>query len=486
MKSLFARGALAALVLASSVGCVRETETAEGNADEGALTNVDGDRRDPASAAGDRVGATSEVWGRKIALHISDRDNMAWGSIDNGTSDDQVWLDRSFDGGIGWGGGSKVGITDIPSGGRSWRTMMYNIDDPGRHGVGAVRACGKAHDRGEVTCTPWFRSTVNAGTRLDAAATALMQFYDFGDGLWRDAGWWNSANALTALIDYSQATGSTTYRYAIGRTFDENKRHNFFETNFTNEFMDDTGWWGLAWVRAFDLTGEQRYLDMAKKDADYMWSYKDDTCGGGVWWKKDRKYKNAITNELFIKLAAAIHNRVPGDTQYLSRAQEDWRWFAASGMINGQAMINDGLDNCRNNNGETWTYNQGVILGALVELNRATGDASYLEQAQKLADASTVNQRLNPGGVLREPCEDNADACGGDGVSFKGIYVRNLGELDRALPSHPYHPYLARQAEALDKYRTTLDQYGVRWGRPVDKIDPHRQQSALDALTAAR
>ena len=61
---------------------------------------------------------------------------------------------------------------------------------------------------------------------------------------------------------------------------------------------------------------------MAKKDADYIYSFKDDKCGGGVWWSKEKKYKNAITNELFIKLAAAIHNRAPGDTKYLAQATE--------------------------------------------------------------------------------------------------------------------------------------------------------------------
>ena len=35
----------------------------------------------------------------------------------------------------------------------------------------------------------------------------------------------------------------------------------------------------------------------------------DDTCGGGIWWKKDRHYKNAIANELI-----SFHGRQPGES----------------------------------------------------------------------------------------------------------------------------------------------------------------------------
>ena len=82
--------------------------------------------------------------------------------------------------------------------------------------------------------------------------------------------------------------------------------------NFTNEYIDDTGWWGLAWVRAYDLTKDHKYLEMAKFDANYMYSYHDTKCGGGLYWKIDKKVKNAIPNELFIKLSASLHNRISG------------------------------------------------------------------------------------------------------------------------------------------------------------------------------
>jgi len=41
------------------------------------------------------------------------------------------------------------------------------------------------------------------------------------------------------------------------------------------------------------------------------------SCGGLVWWDWERTYKNAVTIGLYIRLTAALHNRLPGDTSWL-------------------------------------------------------------------------------------------------------------------------------------------------------------------------
>lgn len=365
------------------------------------VCNIHCDDRDPQLvSAGVRTPVAVTLFGREITLKISDADNMAYGEIANGDPGDEVWLDRSFDGGVSQDG-SRLGNIAIPSELRGCRTNLYNIDNPGHFqnlGIGAMRSCGKANDRPDIACTSWARSTVNAERPIDAAATALMQFYD-SRGLWKTTGWWNAANALTSIIDYTKYTGINTYLYAIDSTFEKNK--NAGGGSFRNEYIDDTLWWGLAWVLAYDVTGNSKYLDMAKIDADYSYGYKDDVCGGGLWWNTERGYKNAIPNELFIKLAAALHNRIQGDTKYLNQAVEVWTWFRASGMFNSDNLINDGLDsNCNNNGQVTWSYNQGVVIGGLVELFKATGNQNYITEAKSIADAVLRSPQLNPNEVL--------------------------------------------------------------------------------------
>ncbi|WP_194898423.1 glycoside hydrolase family 76 protein [Catenulispora pinisilvae] len=442
------------------------------------------DARDPALSTVDRQPVSTSIYSRSIVLHSDDNDDMMWASIDNGNPGDEVWMDRSFDGGQTWSSGSKIGDTTVPSGDRGWRTLMYNNDDWNNLGVGAMRACGKAGDRAEIACTPWARTTWNAADRRRAAATAEMMFYNTSTGLFNTTGWWNSANALTAVIDNIRATGMNSYEYAVSTTYNDNI--NAQGGNFTNAYIDDTGWWGLAWVDAYDLTGDSRYLATAETDANYMAQYWDSTCGGGVWWSTAKTYKNAIPNELYLRLTAALHNRVAGDTVYLQRAQAEWNWFQASGMINGSHLINDGLTSgCANNGQPTYTYNQGVILGGLTELYKATGDSSLLTSATALADASTTSTALNPNGVLTDPGEPGTNG-GGDGPSFKGAYVRGLSYLNTTLSNHPYSAYLTSQVNsAYQNDRDALDQYGYHWAGPLDSIDAARQQSALDLLNAA-
>ena len=107
-----------------------------------------------------------------------------------------------------------------------------------------------------------------------------------------------------------QVTGDRSYLEVIEPTFTAAQRRH---AGFINEFFDDNEWWALAWVAAYDLTGDGRYLAAARTVFAHNLGGWDSTCGGGLWWNEDRRYKNAITNELFLTLAALLHQRVPGD-----------------------------------------------------------------------------------------------------------------------------------------------------------------------------
>src|SRR5215469_4352902 len=279
-----------------------------------------------------------------------------------------------------------------------------------------------------------------------ASMISLFRSYDPDTGL-IGTHWWQSAVALSAVETYAQTTGDTSYDSVIARAFAVNK-----SGKFENSSDDDTAWWALAWLQAYDLTHVSSYLSMAETEANYIHRTWDNTCGGGVWWQRSpRAYKNAISNELFLELTAWLHNRIKGDTKYLRWAQAEWSWLDQSGMINSSNLVNDGLDDtCGNNAGVTWTYNQGVILAGLAQLYQATGDPSLLKRAEQLARAAI--SQLTVRGVLAEPCEHTACAImlDNDTLAFKGIFVRDLKVLAVTARTSEFNAFFVKQARLLD------------------------------------
>ncbi|MDQ2949973.1 MAG: glycoside hydrolase family 76 protein [Acidobacteriota bacterium] len=317
-----------------------------------------------------------------------------------------------------------------------------------------------------------------------AGLKTLQAWYVPETGLWQTTNWWNAANGVTMIVDYSKLSGSAEFRPVIANTFERNSHGKF--PNFLNEYWDDEGWWALAWAGAYELTHEARYLEMADQIFADMTKGWDDTCGGGIWWRKDKRYKNAIANELFLSVAANLANLTKEPKQratYLDWAQREWLWFLASGMINAENLVNDGLDSaCHNNHRNTWTYNQGVILGGLSTLAKQTGEAKLLDRAHYIASAA-ISQLADKDGILHDTCEPSR--CGNDAVQFKGIFVRNLATLNAAAPDAKFRSFLQANAEKIWQVGDPDHRFGVVWSGPSEVKNAATQISALDALVAA-
>jgi predicted alpha-1,6-mannanase (GH76 family) len=321
--------------------------------------------------------------------------------------------------------------------------------------------------------------------RAQLAIKTLQSWYDKQTGLYRTTGWWNSANAITTLADYSRAAHTRKFNAVFRNTF---KAAQKTSPGFINQYYDDEGWWALAWIDAYDITHHRPYLNMAQSIFANMAGGWSSTCSGGIWWSKKRSYKNAIANELFLSVAAHLANRAATPQQqtvYLAWANREWQWFLHSGMINSHRLINDGLDaHCRNNGRTTWTYNQGVILGALAELDRANHDPSLLAEAHNIASAALADPALvDRHGILHEPCELK---CGADASQFKGIFIRNLSELDQVAPSPAWQSFILANAQSIWSGAQPPGYHlGLVWSGPYTPANASTQSSAADALVAA-
>lgn len=355
--------------------------------------------------------------------------------------------------------------------------------------------------------------------RAVAAARTLQQWYNRTTGLWETTGWWNSANCLTTLADLVEVQPALHRRldWVFSNTFVQAQRYNLqmtkvmdndshmmrsyywrhwphfprgwreppvvYPDGFLNEYYDDEGWWALGWIQAYDVTRQPQYLQAAAHIFEDMRNGSTTPCGG-IWWSKAQTYVNAISNELYLSVASHLANRMPNKQYYLDIALDQWAWFRASGMINAQNTINDGLtDTCQNNNDTVWSYNQGVILGALVELSSATANATYIPTANAIALAA-IDALSDANGILHDPCEPN---CGADGAQFKGVFMRNLRVLQLASPDERFRTFVERNADSIWAYdRNARNELSLIWSGPfVSPANASTQSSALDALVAA-
>ncbi len=329
---------------------------------------------------------------------------------------------------------------------------------------------------------PLAEDDFNANT---AAATQTLQQWYNDSGLYNSTAWWNAANCVEALENTVFANNSMDLLGVVSNTFLLNSNGNYL-----NYYYDDEQWWANAWIRAYDQTGNTNFLSMAKTIfADIVGGWNTE-CNGGVWWSKADNAKNAVENGLFILTAIRLHQRSPGDTgasgSYLYWATNAWAWCKASGLINSENLVNDGLDlsNCQNNDGPTFSYNQGLLIGALTDLYKATGSSNYLTDATAIANA-VLAHLVDSKGVFVEasPCDPTCG--GGDVPQFKGICVRYIAYLYDLTRSPSYYNFLQKAAHAVwFNDRNNFNQLGMSWDGPFDSADAARQSSAIMALSA--
>ena len=309
---------------------------------------------------------------------------------------------------------------------------------------------------------------------------------------WQMKNIWNAYNTAEVILDYTSATGDTSYLSETIHFLDcINSFHNAKYSGY-----DDAQWAAITYIKAYRLTGKDEYLSKAEEICNYIESEaRNTTSCGGIWWDLEKKHLVTITNELFLMLATMLYIDTKQQS-YLSFALEEWEWFKNSGLIAKETsgrqikyLINDGLTrSCENNNGITWTYNQGVILGGLTNLWKITGDEELLTLAINIADA--VIQNLNVKGILKEPVHFPLNT---DQQQFKGIFVRYLIYMIQSLPDKytdkkkEFSEFIMRNSDhVLSHYSNLLfPEYWSNNNEFENKLTSITQTSGIDLIIAA-
>lgn len=147
-----------------------------------------------------------------------------------------------------------------------------------------------------------------------------------------------------------------------------------------NEYNDDLLWAGIAFIRGYLITKQQRFLDQAKWTFDYMYTRGYDTkLNGGIWWSKNKNEKSGLSNNPAVCMACYLYEAT-GNEDYLNKAIGIYNWVyntlrRSDGAVDEK--INADGSKARSYN----VYNQGTFIEGASLLYKITGEANYRKAA---------------------------------------------------------------------------------------------------------
>jgi predicted alpha-1,6-mannanase (GH76 family) len=326
-----------------------------------------------------------------------------------------------------------------------------------------------------------------AFTRAFYVEAAGRGFFTLGRGSRRLATFWTSAELIELVEDRVESSGDPAARRMIdalmrgfvlryGRRW---TRH--------NTFNDDMMWAVLAALRAYRITGDPGYRDLARSnfDAAFARGWSGDL-GGGLWWTTGRREKNACVNGPAAIAAGLLYERLR-DPAYLVASQRLFAWLRERLFEPSTGRVNDHVSSCGGQSGggtdagrgtldrRAFTYNQGTFIGAADLLHRLTGDGGFRDDA--LLALEFAARELSPGGVLQ------SEGARGDGGGFKGIFARHAVSFARRHGISQYDEWISGNAQAAWERRDARGLMDQNWAAP-GRRDDHDDPRAWDASSA--
>ena len=157
-------------------------------------------------------------------------------------------------------------------------------------------------------------------------------------------------------------------------------------------YLDDNEWLAEDLLDWNAISHDHTALVRARRIFDAVVDAWDSSaahpCAGGVRWTtaKSNHDRNTVSTANGALVGLRLY-RVTGDRRDLTWSKTMLSWLERC-MRSSDGLYWDHIDLDGNVDRAEWSYNQGSMLGAYLELYRATGDTSALQRAEAIGDAA--------------------------------------------------------------------------------------------------
>lgn len=150
-----------------------------------------------------------------------------------------------------------------------------------------------------------------------------------------------------------------------------------------NVYYDDSGWWGLSFIDAYQVSHNRVYLADARRAMRFIvGSGWDSKLGGGTWWDTFHHHKTIEPLAAAVMIGTRLYT-IDKDKWALGWAEKMLAWADAHSFDSKRDLY------VRSSTDDTaMDYVQGIMATANWELCKALNKQSYCNQAKQVANAS--------------------------------------------------------------------------------------------------
>nr|WP_321375676.1 glycoside hydrolase family 76 protein [uncultured Bacteroides sp.] len=237
-----------------------------------------------------------------------------------------------------------------------------------------------------------FQDTYKA-TYLASEPTSSVNQFSY---LWPYSGVFSAVNTIyevsgnkfyKEMLDNKVLPGLENYFDSLRKPFAYSSYVNTVSPS--DRFYDDNIWLGIDFTNLYLLTKNKEYLKKANLIWNFIESGTDSVLGGGIYWCEQKKEsKNTCSNAPGAVFALKLY-QATGEKSFLDKGTRLYEWTKRNLQDKSDELYYDNINLSGHIGKAKYPYNSGQMLQAASLLYKLSKNKDYLDDAQKLATASS-------------------------------------------------------------------------------------------------